>query len=91
MKRNVFLEIHGNGHILLSERLSLKLKCPMHLRYYPFDLQICPIRIESYAFRDTQVIPESGFFHHTSTTPVLHHLKLFQDENAMAQRNPNTN
>ena len=26
--------------IFLSERLSLKLKCPMHLRYYPFDLQI---------------------------------------------------
>ena len=55
MKRNVFLEIHPNGYVLLSERLSLKLKCPMHLRYYPFDLQICPIRIESYAFRDTQV------------------------------------
>ena len=91
MKRNVFLEIHGNGHILLSERLSLKLKCPMHLRYYPFDLQICPIRIESYAFRDTQVIPEStSNFYHTRTTPVLHQLKPIQDENAMAQRNPNS-
>ena len=55
MTKNVFLEIHEDGHILLSERLSLKLKCPMHLRYYPFDLQICPIRIESYAFRDSQV------------------------------------
>merc|ERR1712131_466641 len=55
MKRNVFLEIHPNGYVLLSERLSLKLKCPMHLRYYPFDLQICPIRIESYAFRDSQL------------------------------------
>jgi len=55
MTKNVFLEIHADGHILFSERLTMKLKCPMHLRYYPFDLQICPIRIESYAFRDTQV------------------------------------
>ena len=55
MTKNVFLEIHSNGHILFSERLTMKLKCPMHLRYYPFDLQICPIRIESYAFRDSQV------------------------------------
>ena len=55
MTKNVFLEIHRNGYILLSERLSLKLKCPMLLKYYPFDLQICPIRIESYAFRDSQV------------------------------------
>ena len=59
MSKNVFLEIHEDGHILLSERLSLKLKCPMHLRYYPFDLQICPIRIESYAFRDSQVSPQN--------------------------------
>ena len=55
MTRNIFLEIHPNGYILLSERLTLKLKCPMHLRYYPFDLQICPIRAESYAFREDQV------------------------------------
>ena len=55
MTKNVFLEIHADGHILFSERLTMKLKCPMHLRYYPFDLQICPIRIESYAFRDSQV------------------------------------
>ena len=55
MTKNVFLEIHSNGHILFSERLTMKLKCPMNLRYYPFDLQICPIRIESYAFRDSQV------------------------------------
>lgn len=55
MTKNVFLEIHRNGYILLSERLSLKLKCPMLLKYYPFDLQICPIRIESYAFRDSQL------------------------------------
>jgi len=55
MTKNVFLEIHPDGHILFSERLTMKLKCPMHLRYYPFDLQICPIRIESYAFRDSQL------------------------------------
>ena len=55
MTKNVFLEIHSDGHIMFSERLTMKLKCPMNLRYYPFDLQICPIRIESYAFRDSQV------------------------------------
>ena len=55
MTKNIFFEIHPNGYILLSERLSLTLKCPMSLKYFPFDLQICPIRIESYAFRAHQV------------------------------------
>jgi len=55
MTKNIFFEIHPNGYILLSERLSLKLKCQMSLKYFPFDLQICPIRIESYAFRAHQL------------------------------------
>ena len=55
MTKNIFFEIHPNGYILLSERLTMKLKCPMSLKYFPFDLQICPIRIESYAFRAHQV------------------------------------
>jgi len=73
MSKNVFLEIHEDGHILLSERLSLKLKCPMHLRYYPFDLQICPIRIESYAFRDSQLKMQ---WHNTSQIQINEDIAL---------------
>jgi hypothetical protein len=73
MTKNVFLEIHEDGHILLSERLSLKLKCPMHLRYYPFDLQICPIRIESYAFRDSQLKMQ---WHNTSQIQINEDIAL---------------
>ena len=77
MTRNIFLEIHPNGYILLSERLTLKLKCPMHLRYYPFDLQICPIRAESYAFREDQV-SEAKITSSTLHCMYLRYLKYFK-------------
>ena len=40
---------------MLSERLTLKVSCFMDYRMFPFDKQICPIVIESYAYRDYQL------------------------------------
>ncbi|XP_022708523.1 glutamate-gated chloride channel-like [Varroa jacobsoni] len=45
---NVFLRVKRNGQILLSERASLKLSCPMNLAAFPFDTQVCGIYISSY-------------------------------------------
>jgi len=55
MTRNMLLEIHPEGDIMLSERLSLKIGCHMDLKFYPFDLQVCPIHIESYSYREDQL------------------------------------
>jgi len=55
MTRNMLLEIHPDGEIMLSERLSLKIGCHMDLKFYPFDLQVCPIHVESYAYREDQL------------------------------------
>jgi hypothetical protein len=55
MTRNMLLEVHPDGQIMLSERLSLKIGCHMDLKFYPFDLQVCPIHIESYSYREEQL------------------------------------
>ena len=38
-----------------QERLTLKIGCHMDLKFYPFDLQVCPIHVESYAYREAQL------------------------------------
>ena len=48
IKPNVLIRIYPNGAILYSTRISLVLSCPMDLKYYPFDTQICSIKIASY-------------------------------------------
>jgi len=55
MTRNMLLELHPDGQIMLSERLSLKIGCHMDLKFYPFDLQVCPIHVESYSYREEQL------------------------------------
>ena len=39
--------ISSNGNVYLSERISVTLSCPMNLMNYPFDKQVCPIKIAS--------------------------------------------
>ena len=34
----------------------MKLSCFMNYRMFPFDSQVCPILIESYAYRDYQML-----------------------------------
>ncbi|CAB3397324.1 unnamed protein product [Caenorhabditis bovis] len=49
-KPNVLIRVHKDGTILYSVRISLVLSCPMHLRYYPMDVQQCFIDLASYAY-----------------------------------------
>ena len=44
---NVLLRIFPDGGILYSIRISLVLACPMDLKYYPLDKQICSIKMAS--------------------------------------------
>ena len=47
---NVLLRIHPNGDVLYSIRISLVLACPMDLKYYPLDKQVCQIEMASCMF-----------------------------------------
>ncbi|KAH9388858.1 Glycine receptor subunit alpha-3 [Tyrophagus putrescentiae] len=47
---NVLLRIHPNGDVLYSIRISLVLACPMDLKYYPLDKQVCQIEMASYGY-----------------------------------------
>uniref|UniRef100_A0A0K0FUD5 GluClalpha (inferred by orthology to a D. melanogaster protein) n=1 Tax=Strongyloides venezuelensis TaxID=75913 RepID=A0A0K0FUD5_STRVS len=55
-KPNVFMRVHRNGTILYSVRLSMVLSCPMHLQYYPMDVQTCTMDIASYAYTMDDII-----------------------------------
>jgi len=47
---NEFVRISHTGEILVSKRLSGKFSCPMDLRYFPMDSQLCYMEIESFGY-----------------------------------------
>lgn len=54
-KPNVLIRIHRDGRILYSVRISMVLSCPMHLQYYPMDVQTCLIDLASYAYTENDI------------------------------------
>lgn len=53
---NVLLRIHPNGDVLFSIRISLVLSCPMNLKFYPLDKQICSILMVSYGYTTEDLV-----------------------------------
>lgn len=53
---NVYVRIFPNGEILYSIRISLTLACPMDLRLYPLDRQVCVLQIASYGWAKDDLI-----------------------------------
>ena len=56
MTDNVMLDITTEGEVTVSERLTVKLTCEMDYGLFPFDNQLCPLKIESYALRNHQLV-----------------------------------
>ncbi|CAJ0588043.1 unnamed protein product [Cylicocyclus nassatus] len=54
-KPNVLIRVHKDGTVLYSVRISLVLSCPMHLQYYPMDVQQCFIDLASYAYTTADI------------------------------------
>ncbi|KAI3384189.1 hypothetical protein SNEBB_008222 [Seison nebaliae] len=54
-KPNKLLRIRSNGDILYSQRLSLRMSCPMDMRYFPFDTQTCVMEVASYAYTNRKI------------------------------------
>ncbi|XP_023932518.1 gamma-aminobutyric acid receptor alpha-like [Lingula anatina] len=52
---NKFLRISRDGSIYYSMRLTIKASCPMQLQKYPMDKQICPLKVGSYGYSDSDV------------------------------------
>ncbi|XP_046575764.1 glycine receptor subunit alpha-2-like [Haliotis rubra] len=56
MMPNKMMRIHKEHKLSYEARLSLTLSCPMDLRSYPFDRQICAIQMESFGFDADKVL-----------------------------------
>lgn len=50
---NVYIRIFPYGSVLYSIRISLTLACPMNLKLYPLDRQVCSLRMASCKFNIT--------------------------------------
>ncbi|KAF6199641.1 hypothetical protein GE061_005939 [Apolygus lucorum] len=53
---NVYIRIFPYGSVLYSIRVSLTLSCPMNLKLYPLDRQICSLRMASYGWTTDDLV-----------------------------------
>ncbi|KAL5012323.1 hypothetical protein ScPMuIL_010874 [Solemya velum] len=56
MMENRMLRLYQTGIVSYSTRLSLILSCPMNLRSYPFDKQVCSVKIESFGYTEHHLV-----------------------------------
>jgi hypothetical protein len=56
MKTNSYKRVFPDGNIMWSTRITVTFSCPMDLRYFPFDNQICTVRLESYSLPAKDVL-----------------------------------
>ncbi|ESO89505.1 hypothetical protein LOTGIDRAFT_125321 [Lottia gigantea] len=56
MTPNKVVRLYPDGRLTFYARLSLTMSCPMNLRKYPFDKQICALQMESFGFDQDNVI-----------------------------------
>ncbi|XP_061658467.1 glycine receptor subunit alpha-2-like isoform X4 [Syngnathoides biaculeatus] len=55
---NTLLRIFQNGNVLYSIRLTLTLSCPMDLKNFPMDSQMCIMQLESFGYTMNDLIFE---------------------------------
>ncbi|XP_051158681.1 glutamate-gated chloride channel isoform X11 [Leptopilina boulardi] len=53
---NVYIRIFPEGSVLYSIRISLTLSCPMNLKLYPLDRQVCSLRMASYGWTTDDLV-----------------------------------
>ncbi|XP_055640478.1 glutamate-gated chloride channel isoform X10 [Toxorhynchites rutilus septentrionalis] len=53
---NVYIRIFPYGSVLYSIRISLTLACPMNLKLYPLDRQVCSLRMASYGWTTADLV-----------------------------------
>ncbi|CAG0888026.1 unnamed protein product [Cyprideis torosa] len=53
---NEFLRLSEDGSVFRSIRLTITAACPMDLRYFPMDRQMCAVEIESFGYTTTDIM-----------------------------------
>ncbi|XP_042209304.1 glutamate-gated chloride channel-like [Homarus americanus] len=53
---NTYIRIYPNGDVLYSIRISLTLSCPMDLKLYPLDTQVCELLMASYGWTTEDLV-----------------------------------
>lgn len=53
---NNLIRIHPDGSVLYSTRVSLELFCPMDLKNYPMDRQVCNLKAASYGYTTRDIV-----------------------------------
>ncbi|KAK7572030.1 hypothetical protein V9T40_014502 [Parthenolecanium corni] len=53
---NVYIRIFPYGSVLYSIRITLTLSCPMNLKLYPLDKQVCSLRMASYGWTTDDLV-----------------------------------
>lgn len=53
---NVYIRIFPYGSVLYSIRVTLTLSCPMNLKLYPLDKQVCSLRMASYGWTTDDLV-----------------------------------
>ncbi|CAB3363753.1 Hypothetical predicted protein [Cloeon dipterum] len=53
---NVYIRIFPYGSVLYSIRISLTLSCPMNLKLYPLDRQVCSLKMASYGWTTDDLV-----------------------------------
>jgi cation transporter family protein len=53
---NAFTRIYPDGNVLSSERVTVRARCPMDLKSFPFDTQTCNLRMASYGHTERDVV-----------------------------------
>ncbi|XP_045615635.1 glutamate-gated chloride channel [Procambarus clarkii] len=62
---NTYIRIYPHGDVLYSIRISLTLSCPMDLKLYPLDTQVCELLMASYGWTTEDLV-----FHWESKEPI---------------------
>ena len=68
---NVLLRIRPNGDVLHSTRFLLTVSCPMDLKYFPFDSQVCSLSFASFGYSRQDVQYHWLFGDNTLSIPQL--------------------
>ncbi|XP_032381717.1 glycine receptor subunit beta [Etheostoma spectabile] len=53
---NILLFIFRNGDVLISMRLSVTLSCPLDLKLFPMDTQLCKMQMESFGYTTSDLV-----------------------------------
>lgn len=70
---DTMIRIYNDGAVLLSQRVTVRLSCPMNLGKFPFDQQKCNINIASYAYKKDEL---ELLWHEDNPSQVYKHLDL---------------